>query len=177
MARYVALLRGVNVGRANRISMARWRELLEAAGMSEVRTLLQSGNAVVTSALESAGDLAGRIEADLLAHGDLAVRCLVIEADELRSAIDTNPMPEHAEDGAKLLCYVCSAELDAGLAAANHLDALAPGDIVWQGRFVYQWCPEGVLHAPALMPVLERHLGVVATARNWNTFTKLAGLL
>ena len=44
--RHVALLRGINVGRAKRIAMADLRALVEGLGFGEVRTLLNSGNAI-----------------------------------------------------------------------------------------------------------------------------------
>jgi hypothetical protein len=50
---FVALLRGVNVGRANRVTMAQLRELLESLGYSGVRTLLNSGNAVCGAARQA----------------------------------------------------------------------------------------------------------------------------
>ena len=54
---------------------------------------------------------------------------------------------------------------------------LAPEEIVVGDRVIYQWCPDGFLEAPALGPFVEKHLGVRATGRNWNTVTKLAELL
>ena len=50
MPLYVALLRGVNVGRAKRVPMADWRALLEELGCEGVRTILNSGNAVFRAA-------------------------------------------------------------------------------------------------------------------------------
>ena len=49
MARLVALLRGINLGRSRRVAMADLRELLEDLGYEDVRTHLQSGNAVLTT--------------------------------------------------------------------------------------------------------------------------------
>jgi uncharacterized protein (DUF1697 family) len=48
MPRYVALLRGINVGGNKRVSMTRLREMLQGLGYTGVTTLLQSGNAVFT---------------------------------------------------------------------------------------------------------------------------------
>ena len=52
MPRYVALFRGINVGKAKRIAMADLRALLEKLGYTDVKTLLNSGNAVFTGAPE-----------------------------------------------------------------------------------------------------------------------------
>ena len=54
MARQIVLLRGINLGSRNRISMPELRDALERAGLDDVRTYLQSGNAVVSSTAAAA---------------------------------------------------------------------------------------------------------------------------
>src|SRR5438034_385062 len=49
MPSYVALLRGINIGSRNRVSMPELRSALEKAGFGEVQTYLQSGNVVLES--------------------------------------------------------------------------------------------------------------------------------
>jgi hypothetical protein len=49
MPRYIALLRGINVGSRNRVAMADLRRLTEALGHTEVATYIQSGNVLFTS--------------------------------------------------------------------------------------------------------------------------------
>ncbi len=49
--RYVALLRGINLGKARQVSMPRLTEILTARGHEDVRTHLRSGNVVLTSRL------------------------------------------------------------------------------------------------------------------------------
>ena len=63
MPRYVALFRGINVGKAKRIAMADLRALLEKLGYTDVKTLLNSGNAVFTGAAGAADKHAERIRA------------------------------------------------------------------------------------------------------------------
>jgi uncharacterized protein (DUF1697 family) len=50
MPRFVVLLRGVNVGKGNRVAMVEFKESLEGLGYTDVKTLLNSGNAVFASA-------------------------------------------------------------------------------------------------------------------------------
>ena len=61
MYTHVVLLRGVNVGKGNRIPMATFKSLLQRMGCEDVRTLLNSGNAVVSRPKVSAGTLAGEV--------------------------------------------------------------------------------------------------------------------
>ena len=63
MARYVALFRGINVGKAKRIAMADLRELLEGLGHGDVSTLLNSGNALFSAPAAPVDKLAARIHA------------------------------------------------------------------------------------------------------------------
>ena len=89
MKRYIALLRGVNVGGKNKISMAELKQGFEALGCEEVRTHLNSGN-VIFSGEED--EMAGRIQAMIRERFGLDVPVLVISkewlADMLRNAPD-----------------------------------------------------------------------------------------
>lgn len=66
--RYVALLRGINVGRAKRVAMADLRALVEGLGFHSVRTLLNSGNVVFDGEVADCTDAAIRIEHALAAR-------------------------------------------------------------------------------------------------------------
>ena len=81
--RYVALLRGINVGRAKRVAMADLRAVVEDLGYADVRTLLNSGNVVFTAPGSSAGDAAGRIGAALEAQLGISSRIVVLAARDL----------------------------------------------------------------------------------------------
>ncbi len=63
MPHCVVLLRGVNVGKALRVAMVTFRQLLEALGLAAVQTLLNSGNAVGVHSGRSAAALATRVQA------------------------------------------------------------------------------------------------------------------
>ena len=71
--RYVALLRGINVGTAKRVAMAELRALVEELGYSEVRTLLNSGNVVFSAAKAEPRKAALRIQAALVLRDKVGV--------------------------------------------------------------------------------------------------------
>ena len=177
MPRYVALLRGINVGRNKRLAMADLRRLLDGLGYTEVRTLLQSGNAVFTTAASKPEKLARQIEQAVEDELGLDVKCLVRTGDDLRAVIDGNPLGGMATDGAKLLALFLSETPDATLLTAHDPTQLAPTEIQLGDGVIYQWCPDGVLAAPPVSSFAEKHLEVTVTGRNWNTVTKLAALL
>src|SRR5438445_10847766 len=89
--RYVALFRGINVGRAKRIAMADLRALMEALGYRDVRTLLNSGNVVFTDPRAARGDVAARIEKAVAERTGVSARITVLSAAELAAAPDANP--------------------------------------------------------------------------------------
>lgn len=172
--RYALLIRGINVGRNKRLAMADLRELLMSLGCTDVRTHLNSGNAVFTSATPG---LEARIEDGLAAELGLGVRCIVRSAEEMRTVIDGHPLRDVATDGSKMLALFLSAAPDPGLLVLHDPIALDPTRAVLGDRVIYQWCPDGVLAAPAVSGFVEKNLEVAVTARNWNTVTKLSELL
>jgi uncharacterized protein (DUF1697 family) len=173
----VALLRAVNVGGRNRIAMARLRELLEGLGYGEVRTHLQSGNAVFTPSATPPERVAEEIERALADELGLAARVLVRTHAELERAVAANPLLDLASDHARLLVTFLS---DAP--AREALSELAPADFepdvfAVGEREIYTWYPEGVRATKLSNAFWERRLGVVATGRNWNTVTRLLELM
>ena len=177
MARYAALLRGINVGPNKRIAMADLRELLGGLGFTDVQTLLQSGNAVFATRKAKPEKLAQRIEQATEAQFGLDVRCLVREGDELHALIEGNPLGDVATNGSRLMAHFLSERPDPERLQAHDPRSLAPEEIALGDRVIYQWCPDGVLAAPAAGGFAEKYLGVTVTARNWNTVTKLSALL
>lgn len=171
------LLRGINVGKFKRVGMADLRDLLGGLGYTAVRTHVQSGNAVVTGTDADPVEHSARVERAIMDRLALDVRCVVLTADEVRAVLDGHPFADVATNGSRMMAHVLSAAPDPELLAAHNPVALDPDRARLGDRVIYQWCPDGVLAAPPVGTFAEKHLGVVATARNWNTMTKLAELL
>ncbi len=175
--RQVALLRGVNVGGNNRVPMASLRELMQELGYGEVRTHLQSGNAVFTAPGTPPERAAQEIEGQLALHLGLSVRVLVRTAEELARIVSANPLPEATSEPARLLVNFLSAPPDPDLLRGLDPADFEP-DLFGVGeREIYVWCPEGVRATRLSYAFWEKRLGVVATARNWNTVTRLEELV
>ena len=175
--RFVALVRGINVGKAKRIAMEDLRALVEGLGYGDVRTLLNSGNLVFTAA-ESApkGDPAARIEKALEQQLGVSARVLAISAAELDTIVTENPLLEQMKDPSRLLVAVLQspadrASLEPLLEQDWGADALALGT-----RSAYLWCEEGILASP-LPEMLAKAVKQRTTTRNWSTILKLQRLL
>ena len=177
MPRYALLVRGINVGKAKRLAMADLRALLADAGYTDIRTLLNSGNAVLTGPEADPAEQAARIEGAIAERTGLDVRCVVLTAEQLRAVVDAHPFTEVATNGSRMMAHVLAAEPEPERLAAHDPVALDPDNARLVGRVIYQWCPDGLLEAPPVGGFAEKHLGVAVTTRNWNTISKLADLL
>jgi uncharacterized protein (DUF1697 family) len=177
-SKYVAFLRGINVGKAKRIAMADLRAVVESLGYSGVRTLLNSGNVVFAAprgAKGGAKDAAARIEESLLARLGVVSRVTVLTAAELAGIVAANPLLDVAGDPARLLVAILNDRSDRQrlepLLGQNWApDRLAAGD-----RAAYLWCHEGVLASPLAIR-FGKALRDAATSRNWTTILKLNAL-
>lgn len=187
MPTHVALLRGINVGRANRIAMADLRAVVADLGHAEVATYLQSGNVVFSPAHEKdpsalATELSDSIERRL------AVSChvVVLTASQWRSVVAANPYPtQAAADPTTVHAAVqqdefTSAEREALTRLLHEATAAgSPDHLTLAGRATYLWTPGG-LGRSTLAERLTRAKGPGkdrTTARNWRTVEAPARLL
>lgn len=178
--RHVALLRAVNVGGRNRIAMADLRELLEGRGYGDVRTHLQSGNAVFTAAGIIPGGtegVAGEIERALAEELGLTAKVLVRTRAELERAVAANPLLDVAGDHSRLLVTFLSGAPDREVAAELAPAEFEPDVFAIGEREIYAWYPDGVRATRLSNAFWERRLGLVATGRNWRTVTRLLELM
>ena len=175
MARMVVLLRGINLGSRNRISMPELREALEEAGYDDVRTYLQSGNVVLTSrgAAKSVARDCERLIADRFG---LEIAVVVRTRSELAKVVERNPLGRVAKDPKRY--QVSFLESKPAAKIVRELEELATADerVVSIGREIYAWHPDGVARSKLWAKLAGKGLGVTATARNWTTVTKLLEL-
>jgi uncharacterized protein (DUF1697 family) len=167
--RCAVLLRGINVGKGNRLAMADLRAVLEDVGCQDVTTHLNSGNALVTA--DPVG-LAGRVEAAL----PLAVSVVVFTAPELAAAVQGCPWPERAAADPKLV-HVGYLDRQPSPAALEALGMRHGDDELAVGpRVLYQSYASSSVDSPLAKALAKAQLGVVITTRNWRTATRLVEL-
>ena len=171
---YVALLRGVNVGRGNRLAMADVRELVAELGYLAPRTLLNSGNVVFSGPDVPTPDIAVQLQEALVARLGLSTRVIVLTAEDLSAVIAENPLSA-AEPSRLLLGFLAA---DADRASLQEIEGRdwSPEAIVLGEHAVYLWCPNGVAHSPMLDSV-SRAARESITTRNWTTALKLQSML
>jgi uncharacterized protein (DUF1697 family) len=177
MTIYLALLRAVNVGGRNAVSMADLRELLGSLGFADARTLLQSGNLVFRAAARSAARLEGVLADETARRLGVETEYFVRSAAEWAAVIRHNPLPREAarDPGHFLVMPLKDAPRPAAVRALQ--DAITGRETVRAvGRQLYLVYPDGVGRSRLTSSVIERALGTRGTGRNWNTARKLAAL-
>jgi uncharacterized protein (DUF1697 family) len=177
MTTFLGFLRGINVGASRRVAMADLRAILtDDLGHEDVTTYLQSGNVAFSATgtgpkreAALAADLRRAIEARL----GLDVGVVVRRREDVQALVDANPFPEEAKrEPAKLLLVLLEGEVDRKALAAVDVDAFAPELVEVGKRALYVFYANGI-HTSKLAPALDKVVGPVGTARNWNTVTKL----
>lgn len=169
MPRFVAFLRGINVGGNKLVSMAKLKALFENLGFSDVRTLLQSGNVVFTAS--SSSTLERRCQAEFSKCFGFSSEFVVRSAAEIAKIVASNPFPKQAkEDPGHLLVMFLKEHASASDLAAFLKKHSGPEAIKVNGKGLYIYYPNGVGRSKLKIPFN-------GTARNWNTVLKVEALL
>jgi uncharacterized protein (DUF1697 family) len=173
---YIAVLRAINLGARNKISMADLRALFVDLGAKDVQTYVQSGNVVFTSSLGSPAKLVEAIEAAIRDRLGLSITVLVRTRDELQQVVDGNPLLGGGRDIANLYVTFLAEVPASDRVAELEAQTFGPDEVQVIGRHVYLHCPTGYGRSKLSNTFLERRLAVAATNRNWRTVTSLAAL-
>jgi len=176
VTRYVALLRGINVGKAKRIAMADLRALLDALGYADVTTILNSGNAVFDAKGATAERIARRIETELPRRLALSAPVIVKERDAVLTTIVENPLAKVADDPSR---YIVAFTQDPSILAELKpvtKQRWSPEAFAIGKHAAFLWCTNGILDSK-LSAAVGAVLGDRCTARNWATLGKIAALL
>jgi uncharacterized protein (DUF1697 family) len=175
VSRVAALLQGVNLAGNRRVSMPKLRDQLETLGYEDVGTYLASGNLVLVSTVPPA-ELERELARQISEWLGVEVPVLVRTHDELAAVVDLSPLRSVASEPARYQVSFLSEPPAADVIRELESADVAPEQVVVHGREVYAWHPNGVGRSKLASLLTARRLGVVVTARNWNTVTKLLEL-
>jgi len=175
MSHAIALLRAVNVSGTGAVKMAALRTLGETLGFTNVRTLLQSGNIVFDGAEGSDEALERRWEAAVEEQLGVRTTFMIRKPAEWLAMITANPFEAEAKaDPAHLVALVAKGNVGADDVAGLRAAIKGAEKVEAGQRCVYAWYPDGIGESKLTAKLIERHLGVAVTGRNWNTVLKLA---
>ena len=172
MTRYIALLRGINVGGIT-IRMAALADTVRSLGHTGVTTVLASGNVVFDS--DAPVDAATLARETASATG-VSADVVLLTADRFRAVAAANPLADVIDDPSRAIVCFLDGPVDAAAVAAPSAESLAPERLALGESAIYQWCPDGISRSK-LPPRFFTSLGVVATGRNVRTVEKLLAML
>jgi uncharacterized protein (DUF1697 family) len=182
MPRYVALLRGINVGSRNRVAMADLRQLTEALGHTEVATYIQSGNVLFTSPDTDCSGLADALQAAIARTLAVQPAVVVLSPADLAQVIADNPFPVEPDPRclhAVFRRHDLGPDAIAAIAQAQQR-ARAKGSsdqAVPVGRALFLHTPDGLGRSELAAQLTRAGVQADGTARNWATVTRLAAML
>jgi uncharacterized protein (DUF1697 family) len=169
------LLRGINVGGNNKIAMGDLRGLLVDLGYADPKTLLNSGNAVVSTA-DAPTDAERKVEKAIKQQLGLTIQTIARTHDELAAVVEANPLKAVATNPSHYVVSFCRSAPAADALKAMNPQEYAPDCWKLIGRELYIWYANGQARTKLPAAFWEKQLKVAATARNWNTVLKLRDL-
>ena len=176
MTIYVSMLRAVNVGGSSRIKSDALRAVYESLGLTDVRTLLQSGNVLFRSGLTDRQQLVKRIMQELERQLGLEIAVILRTLHEVASIVDRGPVLSPRADRSKLLVMFLKSVPDAAAQSALlkwHKSKGMKEMLEMRGPEIYLYYPDGIGRSKLTTAAIEGELDIPGTARNWNTLTKL----
>jgi uncharacterized protein (DUF1697 family) len=177
MPAIVSMLRGVNVGGHNMISMEALRALYTSLKLRDPQTYVQSGNVIFQAQGRDLIQLAEQIEKAIERSAGFRPTVILRTAAEMRDVVARNPFAGRSGIEPNKLAVIFLAR-DPGAKARDRLLAIEtdPEELHIGGRELYVYYPNGMGRSKFGAAVMERALKVAGTARNWNSVTKLLEL-
>jgi len=173
---YVVLLRGINLGSKRRVAMADLRSLLEGLGYDDVRTHLQSGNAVLRAPARSGAAVEKAVAAAIETELGMDVKVAARTAAEMAAVVEADPFAGVATEPSRYLVTFLDKNPPASWLDSIDPEDFAPEQVAVDGKHLYLWLPKGVQDSKLARTLTDKKLGGSATSRNWNVVRKLAEL-
>ena len=171
--KYIAFLRGINVGGKNKIKMETLREVCNSLGFTNVKTYINSGNVIFETAKIDDVKLAAKIEAAIEKEFALNIKVIVRTISEIEKIIANNPFAGQFENDKDLHVFFLDEELpeekrEQLLSNNNENEQFAV-----QKREIFCLLRVSVLDSLIGKDYIGKKLKVSATARNWRTVNKI----
>lgn len=176
-ARYLALLRGINVGGKHKLPMKELAAIFEAAGAKDVRTLIQSGNVVFAADAKLAKRIPGLVEVEIQERFGFPAPVVLCSAAEVAAAMDHSPFLAKGVSEDVLHLMFLKDRPDATRSTALGTSPFPPDEFVLLDREIHLHLPNGVADTKLTNAWFDGRLKTVCTGRNWRTLTKLRALL
>lgn len=160
---------------ANLLPMKEWVCLLEKLGLNNVKTYIQSGNAVFQSKKTGASELSDRIGVAIRSGHGFAPHVIILKWDELKDAVESNPYPKAESEPKTLhLTFLASVPESPDLITLQNIKKDSER-FALKGKIFYLHAPEGIARSK-LFARIEKSLGMSGTARNWRSVSNIKSI-
>ncbi|MBX7169715.1 MAG: DUF1697 domain-containing protein [Pyrinomonadaceae bacterium] len=171
--KYVAFLRGINVGGKNKIKMETLREILSAEGFENVKTYIKSGNIIFETFESDNKRLTQQIEKAIEKEFGLSIKTMVRSTDEIKNIVKNNPFDGQFENDKDLHVFFLDEEMpdekrELLISNNNENEKYFVRD-----REIFCLLKISVLDSLMGKDYIGKKLKVSATARNWRTINKV----
>ncbi len=174
--KYVALLRGINVGGKNKIKMEILREMFETEGFKDVKSYINSGNVIFETRKTDDKKLAAKIEKAIEKEFGLQIKTIVRAISEIEEIVKNNPFDGQFENDKDLHVFFLDEEMpdekcEILLSNNNENEQFAV-----RGREIFCLLRVSVLESLIGKDYIAKKLQIPSTARNWRTVNKVLEL-
>ena len=175
MPKYIAFLRGINVGGKNIIKMEKLTVTFVLLGFKNVKTFIQSGNVFFDSAANGSGTLTRKIETGLMKEYGSNIKAMLRTFEEMENMVKQNPFKK-IKPSDKIKLYVCFLDKEpkfkSKLPLISEKEALEVFKIDKKNALIISGqLKDGRYGFPNNF--IEKELKIFSTARNWNTVYKM----
>lgn len=172
--KYIALLRGINVGGKKRIKMADLVEALEPLSLKNIKTYLQSGNVIFEYNSIDSDEIAQDIKDKIIDKFGISVNVIIRTEEELESIINGNPFVKNPNIEIDKLHITFLQKLPDSTVLDLKKSENEKFEVI--GREIYLYLPNGYGRTKLTNNIFEKKLNTIATTRNWKTISKLREL-
>lgn len=176
-AAHLALLRGVNVGGANKLPMNELRDLFVAAGCRDVRTYIQSGNVIFRADPQIVASLPSVMTTRIAERFGFRVPLVMRTAAQIGDVIEHSPFIVEGAATETLHVLFLADLPPAPRVVALDPDRSPPDTFIVRGQEIYLRLPHGAARTKLTNAYFDATLDTTSTARNWRTVTTLRALM
>jgi uncharacterized protein (DUF1697 family) len=174
--RYVALLRGINVGGNTMIKMAELKMSFENLGFKNVASYINSGNLAFDAGKAAEEKLVAKIERRIKQDFGLDIQVMVRDRAAIEDVLANNPFAGEFESHKEMHVLFMKGRMPDEKAGLLHEQQTKKERFAVRDREIYCHLQLGVADSLLGKGFIERKLKVAITARNWRTVERLASL-
>ncbi len=174
--RYIALLRGINVGGHNKIKMEELREMFTSLGFENVKSYIASGNVAFDTRKTKDRTLISKIEKAIKSNFSLEIEVMIRTVSEIENVVSKNPFEKQFNDETNLFVVFLKEKLpdEKATLLTSHNNEFEIFEV--HDRNIYCLSKKGFLKSLLGKKYIDNKLKTSATARNWRTVNKIVGL-